>query len=165
LTGVSATDQPPGAAGKRDGRDRWGLRVPPSPLRAAVALASSTLLILGTFLPWQVVRYEQNREVFGGWRLAAGEAGVCLALAAVGVVAGWSFTRARGIVAALLGRLALLASGGVAAAVAGLQALRVAEKLELPGLSSQPGMGLVIVGVGGLGLLGAGAWAAWRPAL
>jgi hypothetical protein len=120
-------------------------------------------MAVGTFLPWQVVRYEHNRRAFRGWSLAAGDARVCVALAVVGVVAGWSFMRGRGMVAAVIGRLALLAAGGAAAGVAGLQAVRVGQRLDLPGLSSQPGLGLFVVGAGALGLVGAGAWAAWRP--
>lgn len=125
--------------------------------------ASSVLVTIGTFLPWQVVRYDQNREVFRGWSLAAGDARVCVAIAVVGAVAGWSFLRGRGMVAAVIGRLAVLAAGGLGAGVAGLQAVRVGEKLNLPGLSTEPGLGLLVVGAGALGLVGAGAWAAWRP--
>src|SRR5215213_9913284 len=89
----------PGGVGAGDGRRP--LRVAPAPGRAAVALASSLLVAVGTSLPWQVVRFEGDRRTFRGWDLAAGDARVCVALAAVGVVAAWSLTTVRGLAAAL----------------------------------------------------------------
>jgi hypothetical protein len=133
-------------------------------MRAAVALASSLLVGIGVFLPWQIVHFEDQRRSFRGWNLAAGDARACVVFALIGVVAAWSLTTVRGIWTALLGRLALLAAGGAAVGVAALEAVRLGDRLQFPGLHSRPGFGLVVVGVGALGLIGAGAWAAWRPA-
>jgi hypothetical protein len=72
-------------------------------------------------------------------------------------------TVVRGIWVALLGRLSLLAAGGAAVGVAGLEAVRLGDQLQFPGLHSRPGFGLVVVGIGAFGLIAAGAWAAWRP--
>jgi hypothetical protein len=138
-------------------------RIAPAPMRAAVALMSSLLVGIGVFLPWQVVHFEDQRRSFRGWNLAAADARACVLFALVGVVAAWSLTTVRGIWTALLGRLSLLAAGGAAVGVAALEAVRLGDRLQLPGLHSRPGFGLVVVGVGALGLIGAGAWAAWRP--
>jgi hypothetical protein len=118
---------------------------------------------LGTVLPWQIVRFDGERRSFGGWDLASGDAGLCVALAVVGLLAAWSLTTVRGLVVALVGRLALLLAGGAAAGLAALQVVRARDELELPGLSTRPGLGLFVIGLGALGLMGAGAWAAWRP--
>ena len=138
--------------------------VAPAPMRAAVALASSLLVGIGVFLPWQIVHFEDQRRSFRGWNLAAGDARACVVFALIGLVAAWSLTTVRGIWTALFGRLALLAAGGAAVGVAALEAVRLGDRLQFPGLRSRPGFGLVVVGVGALGLIGAGAWAAWRPA-
>jgi hypothetical protein len=138
-------------------------RVAPAPMRAAVALASSLLVGVGVFLPWQVVHFEDQRRSLRGWNLAAGDARACVVFALVGVIAAWSLTTVRGIWTALIGRLSLLAAGGAAVGVAALEAVRLGDRLQLPGLHSRPGFGLIVVGVGALGLIGAGAWAAWRP--
>jgi len=127
-------------------------------------LASSLLVGVGTLLPWQVVRFEDDRRSFGGWDLAPGDARVCVALAVVGAVAAWSLTTVRGLGVALLARLALLAVGGASLGLAALQAVEVRDQLDLPGLSTRPGFGLFVVGLGALGLVGCGAWAAWRRA-
>jgi hypothetical protein len=137
--------------------------VAPAPARAAVALSSSLLLGIGVFLPWQVVHFEEQRRSFRGWSLAAGDARACILFALVGLAAGWSLTVVRGIWVALLGRLSLLAAGGAAVGVAGLEAVRLGDQLQFPGLRSRPGFGLVVVGIGAFGLIAAGAWAAWRP--
>jgi hypothetical protein len=132
-------------------------------VRAAVALGSSLLVAVGVFLPWQVVHFEGQRRAFRGWSLASGDARACLVFALLGLVAGWSLTTVRGIWVALAGRLSLLAAGGAAIGVTALELVRLGDRLALPGLRTRPGFGLVVVGLGALGLVAAGAWAAWRP--
>ena len=57
--------------------------VAPAPMRAAVALASSLLVGIGVFLPWQIVHFEDQRRSFRGWNLAAGDARACVVFAPV----------------------------------------------------------------------------------
>jgi hypothetical protein len=158
-TSTGASDGVGGGAAARS----VDARIAPAPARAAVALASSLLVGTGVFLPWQVVRFEDERRAFRGWSLASGDAKACLLFAVIGLLAGWSLVTVRGIWTALAGRLALLVAGGAAFGVAALEAVRLGDRIELPGLHSRPGFGLVVVAVGSFGLVGAGAWAAWRP--
>ena len=151
------------AESPRGGDGPVAVRVAPAPGRAAVSLGSSLLVAVGTILPWQVIHFEDDRRSFRGWDLAAADARICLVLAAVGLLAAWSLTTVRGLAAALLGRLALLAAGGSAVGLAALQAVELRRNLDFPGLSTRPGLGLLAIGAGALGLVGAGAWAAWRP--
>ena len=69
-------DEPPTVRGRRGGG-----RVAPAPMRAAVALASSLLVGIGVFLPWQIVHFEDQRRSFRGWNLAAGDARACVVFA------------------------------------------------------------------------------------
>lgn len=131
---------------------------------AALGLVACAFVVVGAFLPWQVLDIEQQAsKEFRGWDLTR-DAKMLVALGVAGSALLGLVASVRETLALLMVRTGLVMVGAVVAGLAALDIRDMQRDVGIPGVTSSVGIGLPLIAVGAALLVVLGGAVQWRPA-